>query len=40
MPIGLGLRGGNDRETDGTGNKIGCGVTVGSERAGVVVELE
>jgi hypothetical protein len=38
--VGFRSRGGNDSETEGTGNKIGSGVTVGSERAGGVLELE
>jgi hypothetical protein len=38
--VGFKLRGGSDKEIEGTGNKIGFGVTVGSERAGGVPRLE
>ena len=36
--VRLWSRGGNDREIEGSGSKIDSGVTVGSERAGGVLE--
>jgi len=38
VPSGPGPRGGNDIENKGSGSEIGCGVAVGSERAGGVLE--
>lgn len=37
--VGLGSRGGNDSEIEGSGSRMtGCGVAVGSEPAGSVLE--
>jgi len=38
VPVGLGSRGGNDSEIEGGSRMAGCGVTVGSEIAGGVLE--
>ena len=36
VPDELGSSGGNDSEIEGSGSWIGCGLTVGSEKAGVL----
>lgn len=38
VTVRLWSRGGNDREIEGSGSKIDSGVTVGSERAGGMLE--